>query len=164
MSACEPSDRETRETRPRRPISIWQPETRDGEAVFVRPEPGPFSDHYSARRVIPARCPRRRRLCLLGESTAAGYLLAPHLTPAVVLERRLGDGWEVVDLARTNERLASLADTAEAALQLTPDRFVVFAGNNWNLLETPEWSPYLPSTVARREIAERLRRATVEGK
>ncbi len=143
---------------PRRPISIWQPETRDGEVVFVRPEPGPFSDHYSARRLIPARCRRPRRLCLLGESTAAGYLLAPHLTPAGVLERRLGDGWEVVDLARTNERLESLADTAEAALQLAPDRFVVFAGNNWNLLETPEWSPYLPSTASRREIAERLRR------
>ncbi len=141
----------------RRPISIWQPATVDGEPVFVRPEPGPFSDHYSARRVIAARCDRRHRLCLLGESTAAGYLLAPHLTPAGVLQRRLGEGWEVVDLARTNERLDSLAETAEAAMQLTPDRLVVFAGNNWNLLETPEWSPYVPSSAARRDVAAMLR-------
>ena len=141
----------------RRPISIWQPATVDGAPVFVRPEPGPFSDHYSARKLIPARC-ERRRLCLLGESTAAGYLLAPHLTPAQALQRRLGDGWDVVDLARTNERLDSLADTAESAMQLAPDRLVVFTGNNWNLLETPEWSPYAPSTRARRAVAAMLRR------
>ena len=143
----------------RRPISIWQPGTIDGEPVFVRPEPGPFGDHYSARRVIPERCQREHRLCLLGESTAAGYLLAPHLTPGGVLQQRVGEEWEVVDLARTNERLESLAATAEAALQLAPDRLVVFAGNNWNLLETPEWSPYVPSTSARRDVAAMLREA-----
>ena len=142
----------------RRPISIWQPATIDGEPAFVRPEPGPFSDHYSDRQVIPERCRRRHRLCLLGESTAAGYLLAPHLTPAAVLQQRLGEGWDVVDLARTNERLESLVDTAESALQLAPDRLVVFAGNNWNLLETPEWSPYLPSSEARLQVAAMLRR------
>jgi hypothetical protein len=143
----------------RRPISIWQPGTLDGEPVFVRPEPGPFSDHYSSRLVISARSRRQRRLCLLGESTAAGYLLAPHLTPAEALQHRLGEAWEVVDLARTNERLDSLADTAEAAMQLAPDRLVVFAGNNWNLLETPEWSPYAPSSEARRNVAAMLRQA-----
>jgi hypothetical protein len=147
----------------RRPISIWQPGSVDGEAVFVRPEPGPFGDHFSSRRVIPVRRRRRHRLCLLGESTAAGYLLAPHLTPAAVLEQRLGGRWEVVDLARTNERLDSLADTAEASLQLAPDRLVVFAGNNWNLLETPEWSPCVPSSRARRDIADMLRRAGPTG-
>jgi hypothetical protein len=62
----------------------------------------------------------------------------------------------VIDLARTNEQLASLAATAEAALQLAPDALVVFAGNNWNLLETPEVSPYAPSVADRQAYGEAL--------
>lgn len=149
--------------RPLSPISIWRPAEVDGEPAFVRPEPGPFGDHWAARRVIPRRCRRQKRLCLLGESTAAGYLLAPHLTPAGALQTRLGRRWDVVDLARTNERLGTLVDTAEAALQLQPDLLVVFTGNNWNLLETPEWSPYLPSTAARRRYGAALGKAGLLG-
>ena len=112
---------------------------------------------------VPVAGRREKRLCLLGESTAAGYLLAPDLTPAKVLRRRLGDRWDVVDLARTNERLESLVDTAEAALQLDPDRLVVFTGNNWNLLETPGWSPHLPSTEARRRYGAALAKGGLLG-
>jgi hypothetical protein len=43
--------------------------------------------------------------------------------------------------------------TAEGALQLEPDHFVVFTGNNWKLLETPECSPYAPSVEARQQFA-----------
>src|SRR3954452_25139562 len=108
-----------------RPISIWLPREKDGEQVFERPDPGPLGDHYATRKVIPAK-QARQRICFFGESAAAGYLYAPHLTPARVLEDHLrhlaGPGaFEVVDLARTNEPLQPLVATVEAAMQLAPD-------------------------------------------
>jgi hypothetical protein len=144
-----------------RPISIWMPEEQDGELLFERPDLGPLGDHYASRKTIPARKQARRRICFFGESAAAGYLYAPHLTPAQVLQEQLnhagGPGaFEVVDLARTNETLAPLVATVEAAMQLAPDLLVIYTGNNWNLLETPELSPYAPSVRARQRYAESL--------
>lgn len=156
-------------TEPPRPISIWQPRRVDGELAWVRPEPGPFGDHHAARRVLrPRKGPLPRRICLFGESVAAGYLYAPHLTPAEVLAAQLREvagagAYEVIDLARTNETLAGLAATVEAALQLEPDSLVLFAGNNWGLLETPEVSPYAPSVPARRDFAAALGQAGPAG-
>ncbi|RMH22928.1 MAG: SGNH/GDSL hydrolase family protein [Acidobacteria bacterium] len=151
-----------------RAIGIWQPRQVDGELIFERPPPHPLGDHYAATRVLRAAKPAgRRRVVLLGESVAAGYLYAPHLTPAMVLDRHLrraaGEAYEVVDLARTNERLATLARTAESAQQLEPDVLVIFAGNNWNLLETPEISPFAPSVRARQAYALALRQAGLAG-
>ncbi|MCP4654425.1 MAG: hypothetical protein GY856_03290 [bacterium] len=146
-----------------RPISIWQPRQEDGELVFVRPEPLPLGDHHAVRRALPAGKPESTvRICLFGESVAAGYLYAPHLTPARVLEEQLRSvggevGYEVIDLARTNERLGPLAATVRSAMQLAPDLLVIFVGNNWNLLETPEVSPYIPSVGARQRYGLALR-------
>lgn len=173
------------------PISIWQPFVTAEGTVWRRPAPSALGDHYAARREITATpAPGVRRVCFFGESAAAGYLYAPHLTPAGVLEAHLRvlssdppgsreptgvaepHGWEVIDLARTNERAASLAATVEAAAQLSPDHLVIFAGNNWKLLETAYLSPLVlsspgssPSRLAppglspppRRELAEALR-------
>jgi hypothetical protein len=157
-----------KERRPH-PISIWQPTEIDGERAFVRPEPGPFGDHYASRKVLrPKKAELPLRVGFFGESVAAGYLYAPHLTPAEVLEgqlRALGgaDNFEVVDLARTNETLAGLRETVRSSLQIQPDVLVLFVGNNWNLLETPEVSPYAPSAEARREIAQALRERGLAG-
>ncbi|MCB0034042.1 MAG: hypothetical protein KDE51_08490 [Anaerolineales bacterium] len=146
------------------PISIWEPQTdAHGRLVFVRPEPLVLGDHYADRRVIPApKTAGVTRICFLGESAAAGYLYAPHITPAKVLSHHLntaaeGQTFEVIDLARTNERLETLLETAAAARQLKPDLLVVFTGNNWNLLETPHISPYFPSLNGRRAFAAALR-------
>ena len=147
-----------------RPIQIWRPRKVDGGLVFVRPEPGPFSDHYATRRRISAAKPRgTTRVCLFGESVAAGYLYAPHLTPARVLEAHLrsvapGKAFEVLDFARTNETLDNLVPTVERALQVDPDLLVLWTGNNWNLLETPECSPYFPSAEGRARYARALRK------
>jgi hypothetical protein len=144
-----------------RPISIWQPQ--GDEAVWVRPAPGPFGDHFATRRELrPKRSELPLRVAFFGESAAAGYLYAPHLTPAGVLEDHLkaagGEAnFEVIDLARTNETLAGLLATVRASLQINPDVLVLFVGNNWNLLETPEVSPYTPSVAARQEVAAALR-------
>ncbi len=145
------------------PISIWQPTEIDGGRAFVRPEPGPFGDHYATRKVLrPKQAELPLRVAFFGESAAAGYLYAPHLTPAQVLEEQLQaagghENFEVVDLARTNETLAGLRDTVRSALQIQPDVLVLFVGNNWNLLETPEVSPYAASVAARQEVALALR-------
>ncbi|HVT19333.1 MAG TPA: hypothetical protein VHQ90_24530 [Thermoanaerobaculia bacterium] len=168
----EPAGQQTPATAPRpapRPISIWQPRVRAGESVWVRPDPLPLGDHFASRlELAPKRAPLPLRVCLFGESTAAGYLYAPHLTPAQVLEAQLravaGAGaCEVIDLARTNETLPGLVETLLAAVQIQPDVVVLFAGNNWNLLETPEVSPYVPSTRARQRYALALREAGVAG-
>lgn len=152
-----------------RPISIWQPRTRGEEQIFERPAPLPLGDHYAAGRTIVAAKPSGvTRICFFGESVAAGYLYAPRLTPAGVLERLLGSGvgegvFEVIDFARTNATLGSLVTTVERSLQLDPDLLVIFAGNNWNLLETPDVSPYVPSVRARQRYALALRRAGLAG-
>ncbi len=151
-----------------RPISIWCPEDRAGELVFVRPPPSPLGDHFAARREIPARkaegCPR---VAFCGESVAAGYFYAPHRTPAMVLEHFLGRALcgaaDVVDLARTNETLAGLGATVAAAMQLDPGVLVVFAGNNPPLLETPEVSPYTPSVSGRQHLAAAFGRGGAAG-
>ncbi len=152
-----------------RPISIWQPRGEGKDLVFMRPEPLPLGDHFAARRELrPKRAPLPLRVCLFGESAAAGYLYAPHLTPAGVLEAQLRavageSAAEVIDLARTNETLGSLAATVEATVQIQPDVLVIFAGNNWNLLETPEVSPYAPSVAARQRYAEAWREGRASG-
>ncbi len=144
-------------TRRREPISIWEPRAIDGEAVFVRPDPLALGDHSRGRQELrPKTSELPLRVAFFGESAAAGYLYAPHLTPARVLESQLRSAggesnFEVIDLARTNETLASLAETVRTSLQINPDVLAIFVGNNWNLLETPEVSPYAPSIPARRE-------------
>ena len=77
--------------RPPLPISIWQPREADGETVWVRPDPGLLGDHFAATKVFrrkKAELPRA--VVLFGESVAAGYLYAPHVTPAGVLEGSSG--------------------------------------------------------------------------
>jgi len=141
------------------PISIWLPAEIDGARAFVRPEPGPFGDHYATQKVLrPKQAELPLRVAFFGESAAAGYLYAPHLTPAQVLEEQLQaagglENFEVVDLARTNETLGGLRETVRSSLQIQPDVLVLFTGNNWNLLETPEVSPFAASVTARQEVA-----------
>ncbi len=156
-------------TRPPEPISIWEPRELDGERVFVRPDPEALGDHFATvKELRPKQTELPLRVAFFGESVAAGYLYAPHLTPARVLEAQLREvggeaNFEVVDLARTNETLAGLAETVRTSLQINPDVLVIFVGNNWNLLETPEVSPYAPSAPARREYAAVLRDEGIAG-
>jgi hypothetical protein len=151
-----------------RPISIWQPSEKDGRPVWQRPEPELLGDHYADEQYLwPKTADSPTRICFFGESVAAGYLYAPHVTPAKVLGAQLdfaagAERYEVIDLARTNEILAGLVETVDQAIQLDPDVLVIFAGNNWNLLETPEWSPYLPGVKGRRRYAEVLKAGGLE--
>jgi hypothetical protein len=76
------------------------------------------------------------RIAFLGESAAAGWLYAPEITPAKMLaaelERASGARvFEVIDLSAIDVAPDELLAIAEAALDLVPDLFVIFAGNNW---------------------------------
>jgi hypothetical protein len=152
------------------PISIWQPARINGKQAFERPDPLPFGDHYAARKqFFVQKSPETlKRICFFGESAAAGYLYAPFLTPAGLLEKQLlffggENAFEVIDLAKTNETLAGILDKVRSALQLKPDMMVIFWGNNGCMLETPEISPYVPDKDARMQFAQSLREGGLMG-
>ena len=128
-------------------IGIYEPRRVGGRIVFVRPDPGRLGDDWPPRTELePKVSASARRICFIGESTAAGFYYAPHLTPAAVLEHVLnavkGAGtYEVIDLTKID--LAAdgvrfdLVTLTVAALQLEPDMLVIFAGNNWSALVKP---------------------------
>ena len=141
-----------------RGISIWKPKQESSGWIFERPEVGPFGDHYSKRmRFGAAKKKGTFRIAFFGESVAAGYLYAPYLTPAMVLESQLERAFpdaefEILDFSRTNESLVTLTQTAKDAAQVDPDLMIFFAGNNFPLLEITEWTPYFPSVSARQAL------------
>lgn len=151
------------------PISIWQPELAGGELAFVRPPILPLGDHYADRTsFLKHKKAGTTRICFFGESVATGYLYAPGVSPAKILEHLLtttctNAPFEVIDLARTNETLDGLLATVESAAQLQPDVLIIFGGNNWTMLETPELSPYFPEVEARRLFAQTLRKDGMSG-
>ena len=72
------------------PISIWQPSVGDHGLVWIRPETHPLGDHYAAElQLLPKQLGDPPRICLFGESAAAGYLLMPHMSPAKALQGHL---------------------------------------------------------------------------
>jgi hypothetical protein len=76
------------------------------------------------------------RVCLLGESAAAGMFYRPRVTPAGILAERLQHlaapgRCEVIDLAAAAQTDDGLVAAAEAALRWHPAILVAFAGNNW---------------------------------
>ncbi|HEX6903343.1 MAG TPA: hypothetical protein VF789_26740 [Thermoanaerobaculia bacterium] len=81
----------------------------------------------------------RKRLLLLGESVARGFLYDPDFNPAKALEACvpavLGQPVEIVDLAKTNLTGPQLTNLISTAPALEPDVLVVFAGNNWLLAD-----------------------------
>jgi len=117
-----------------RRVGIWEKQTDSGH--FVRRADMIEEWHLwaNAGRIFVNRA--KRRVILIGESVARGYLFDPQYTPAKALESilisQLGPGEvEVVDLAKTNLLLEQMKTLARAALRLQPDVVVIFAGNNW---------------------------------
>lgn len=134
-------------------IGIWQQTPKSGDGSYVRVETNQRSLWADQDRIYPKK--GRRRVVLLGESVARGFLYDPWFNPARALQRILGavketSDIEVVDLARISCGIRMLIHLAASCLQLEPDALVVFAGNNWN--------PYGDLGRAEfQEIARRLR-------
>lgn len=120
-------------------IGIWEPRPADGRVSYVRAADAAADWPMWANiaRIDPKHT--KRRVLLLGESVARGWLYEPYYTPAMVLqallESQLGKGAvEVIDLART-DMATEIKDLAVSAAALEPDALVLFAGNNWRALE-----------------------------
>ena len=118
-------------------IGIWERKIENGKECFVRrldmmadwefwwPKLGRIDKKGSKKRVV-----------LIGEAVARGYLYDPEFTPSMALETILQphfkEGIEVIDLARTNLS-HEIKHLAISALQLEPDITILFAGNNWGV-------------------------------
>ena len=79
-----------------------------------------------------------RRVVLVGESSARGFLLDPALTPCEVLasrlEQRAGPGaYQCVDLAHTGASLEDVTELLEKVPRIDPDVLVLYVGNNWSV-------------------------------
>ncbi len=120
-------------------VGIWERKVELGKICFVRRVDMMHEWGYWANLGRIEAKGTKRRVVLIGESVARGYLYDPEFTPALALElilkSRFGeDEIEVIDLARTNLSYR-VRDLAISALQLEPDLVIIFAGNNWNVDE-----------------------------
>jgi tetratricopeptide (TPR) repeat protein len=147
---------------------IWEP----GPQGYRRAESLRQEWHYWAN--VPTIPPKgeRKRIVLVGESVARGFLYDPEFNPAQALEAALtavlGEPAEVVDLARSDLKARDIPGLLESAMALEPDALVLFAGNNWVLYEKRD--RHLEATVLRergalglKEIRERRLAALLEG-
>ena len=117
-------------------VGIWEPAPQQGGTAFKRS--AEFADEWALWAKQPAIPPKNnaRRIVLLGESVARGFLYDPVYTPARSLAAMLAAGplpWqtEVIDLARTSLQAADLIRLLHASVRLQPDAILLFAGNNW---------------------------------
>jgi hypothetical protein len=124
------------------PPEPQKPSARPGGGGIWEAGPQSYEASAALRKKWPAwtrihSIPRKegRRVLLLGESVAAGFLYFPEFRPAYALEAALttalGEPVEVIDLAKSDLLAPELAELAGAAPTLDPDALVVFAGNNW---------------------------------
>lgn len=132
-------------------LGIWKKTMENGQEFFERDADKNIDWPLWANiHRIPVK-KERKRIVLLGESVARGYFYDPYYNVAAELEgilRRLDDlqDVEVIDLARTNMRMAGLATLVNQCSVLNPDAVVLFAGNNW--------FPDLRETIGPKEYAE----------
>ena len=117
-------------------VGIWVKEKTDGNVVYRRDRArrGDWTV-WSATDVLYPKG-TKRRIVLLGESVARGYLYDPYYNVAKELEAILngipeGGNVEVVDLAKTSISLKDLLELVRSSVVLEPDLVVIFAGNNW---------------------------------
>jgi hypothetical protein len=117
-------------------IGIWQPIEVNKEIIYRRDPRTAAEWHYwaNAHEIKPKG--NKKRVLLLGESAARGFLYDPVYniaselrgTFAMIPEAR---DYEVVDLARIALPMDDLFDLTKASADLQPDAVIVFAGNNW---------------------------------
>ena len=120
-------------------LGIWERKIENGKPYFVRRMDAMPEWYFWAKLGRIEAKGVKRRVLLIGESVARGYLYDPEFTPALALEKILephfgDDGIEVIDLARVNLGY-KVRELAITALQLEPDMAIIFAGNNWNSSE-----------------------------
>jgi hypothetical protein len=139
-------------------VGIWEPRIVNGKASFVRRMDAMHEWNYWADVGRFDAKSDKTRVLLIGESVARGYLYDPVFNPAMalqqILESQFGEGGvEVIDLARTNLGFQIL-EVALNALQMDPDIGVIFAGNNWFILDpSPSGVAEIDEAIAREGLA-----------
>lgn len=131
--AYDPAD----DYKPEGNIGIYYPEVIDGKVWFNRNIK--YKEAWTLFANVQSIPPKgdKKRVVLLGESVARGFLLDPGYTPAGVLETLLnssaaGEGeFEVVDLAETNLGMEGIRRRFMECMMLQPDLVIFLAGNNW---------------------------------
>jgi hypothetical protein len=116
-------------------VGIWEATDEASGRSFVRGTTGEPWHLWANVQKIPPKSPRRR-VVLIGESAARGYLYSPRFSPAQALQQMMNAACgpakiEVVDLARSNLVFDPLLELITQALHIEPDALVIFAGNNW---------------------------------
>ena len=146
-------------------MGIWKPAEDDSGRRWIRDDTALHADWWALEPAL-ARKPKDSptRICVLGESVAAGWLHAPHITPSAILRRQLDavrpGAYEVIDLSAVNLQPSELRNLAAASLQLDPDILLIFAGSHWPI----GLPPYPGASVARFQAAsEALRRGGPAG-
>jgi hypothetical protein len=119
-----------------KPIGTWHPVEVNDEIVFLRKEQSDSIFWESSRlQIKQKKAPSTKRVCVIGESAAAGMFFTPYYSPAIALSNHLqqhsNDKWEVIDLTRSCMNAGGLIATCESCLQLGPDFIIIIAGNNW---------------------------------
>jgi len=118
-------------------IGIYRPEPCGDTIQYVRDIA--YKDkwiHFADIPVIPPKG-KAKRIVLLGESVARGFLLDPEYTQARLLEKLINNSscgeetFEVVDLAETNLGMEGIRRRYNECMALSPDMIILFAGNNW---------------------------------
>jgi tetratricopeptide (TPR) repeat protein len=143
-------------------VAIWSRTGPESKASFRRiPGKDPEKLWSRVECIEPKR--DKRRIVLIGESAAQGFLCAPHYSPALALEQMLRseyDDVEIIDLTRLGLDLWELLDLMHSCRALDPDAVVIFAGNNWN----PLWSvKYGWNGSTLRRLGATLQTAGIEG-
>jgi hypothetical protein len=117
-------------------VGIWEAQGVEESVHYVRANNARDSELWAD---VESIAPKRgtKRVVLVGESVARGYLYDPCFNPASALKDILQnacDGPEIniVDLARSDLLIDGLQQIIEESLVLDPDAIVVFAGNNWS--------------------------------
>ncbi len=117
-------------------VGIYKREDKNGETYYHRDVD--FKQQWSYYADVPTIPPKssKKRVVLLGESVARGFLLDPGYTPAFVLGTLLNangtkEEYEVIDLAETNLGMPGLRQRFQQCLALEPDLVLFLAGNNW---------------------------------
>jgi len=93
---------------------------------------------WSDTEQIGPKRSRHPRILFFGESVARGFFYDPFYCPAKVLEKMLRavpgmENCEIIDLAKTAQRLFDFRRLFSSALILKPDAIVIMSGNNWSV-------------------------------
>ncbi|MFI6323682.1 hypothetical protein ACIBG8_39560 [Nonomuraea sp. NPDC050556] len=150
----------TAEPEPQDGIGVWDTVSTDEGVALRRRENAADWFRWADVPYVPAPA-GRRRVALVGESVARGWLLEPGFTPAKALAAQLA-GDQVVDLARSNIDIWTLRATLRALPAVEPDVVVLYAGNNFMFAPLDDGYRDVLAAAVRRGGYPEMRRVYVE--